>query len=427
MIFNLLLLALVGTVAYFHYTQGFFSAALSTIFVVVAAMMAISYHETLATYIVPKMPDWAVAVSLVGIFFVVYVLLRVIFDKLVPGNIRFPLMVDKVGAGVLGVIAGLFATGVLALAGESMQFGPTIGGYSRAELKGTSEVTISAARSNFQYGIDSAVYNVLVGDTVDDPAHLQPLWLHQDDLVCWLAQRLSSGGAMDNGIALSMVHPDYPTELFADQLGVQIGAVHAAPVDSSGDLPLKGCFLFAPRTRFDPVLPDARLQPYKLPDLDFTDHTRRFLDVAVDMTATPLRDSDGLVRFGLANVRLVAGGVDNYPVGTLGDKFQLMEARPDDPCFVDPSKGGTVVFVFYVDPQVVFLPSKSKQLQFVPGAFIQAKRFARVGLTTVGTLPDFIRSTHFPGKASDEEYGGMLARPWVIQNLDKLTQPMPGT
>ena len=80
MLFNLLLFALVATIAYFHYTQGFFSAALSAIIAVVAAVMAVSYHEVVAAYIIPKAPDWALAISLVGLFTVTYVVANFVAD-----------------------------------------------------------------------------------------------------------------------------------------------------------------------------------------------------------------------------------------------------------------------------------------------------------------------------------------------------------
>src|SRR3954454_13468170 len=118
MIFNVLIIAAVGGIAYFHYAQGFFSATFSAICAIIAAVLAVSYHEALVVGLLGgKMADYANSVCLVGIFGIVYILLRVLMDKAVPGNIRLPVIVDRVGGALMGVIAAIFTGGVFALAG----------------------------------------------------------------------------------------------------------------------------------------------------------------------------------------------------------------------------------------------------------------------------------------------------------------------
>src|SRR5436190_1793245 len=125
-IFGLLILVLVGVIAFFHYTQGFFSAALSAIIAILAASLALGYHETVVSSLLQgRFADQAGAMALVIIFAVVYFLLRWMFDSFVPGNIRMPAIVDKIGAGVMGLIAGIFAGGIVAIAAQSLPFGPS--------------------------------------------------------------------------------------------------------------------------------------------------------------------------------------------------------------------------------------------------------------------------------------------------------------
>src|SRR2546425_836554 len=137
MILSVIILLLVGVIAYFHYVQGLFGATISAIIAVIAACMAVSYHETLVDMLLKgKMADQANAMMLCVTFAAVYIILRVIFDKAVPGNLRFPAVADAVGGGVMGIIAGIFATGVFALAAQSLPFGPAVAGHSRYAIKG---------------------------------------------------------------------------------------------------------------------------------------------------------------------------------------------------------------------------------------------------------------------------------------------------
>src|SRR6476620_6623566 len=128
MIFGIIIIAAVGGIAYYHYAQGFFSATFSAIIAIIAAALAISFHEQVVMSLLGgKMADFANAMVLVGIFALVYILLRTLTDKAVPGQIRLPVIVDRIGGGAMGVVAGVFTAGIFALAAQSLPFGPAIG------------------------------------------------------------------------------------------------------------------------------------------------------------------------------------------------------------------------------------------------------------------------------------------------------------
>src|SRR3954470_23615949 len=98
MIFGLIIVLLLGGIAYFHYAQGFFSALLSAVCAVTAAVLAVGYHEAIVLSLLQgKVADYANALCLVAIFAGVYIVLRTLLDKVVPGNIRLPVAVDRVG------------------------------------------------------------------------------------------------------------------------------------------------------------------------------------------------------------------------------------------------------------------------------------------------------------------------------------------
>src|SRR5258708_6850845 len=132
MIFFAILMLFLGAIVFFHYLQGFFSSTLSAIFAVIAAVLAFSYHETIVeTYLGGRMADYAHALVLLVLFATIYLVLRIIFDSAISGNVRMPVTIDKVGAVVMGVIAGVFATGIVAIAAEEMPFTGSIPRYAR--------------------------------------------------------------------------------------------------------------------------------------------------------------------------------------------------------------------------------------------------------------------------------------------------------
>src|SRR4051794_21478831 len=98
MIFSLIVCAAVIGIAYYHYAQGFFSAMISAVICVIAAVMAVSLHErAVLSSLKGAGAEYAVAGTLIVMFAVIYVTLRTTFDKVVPGQIRLPVVVDRVG------------------------------------------------------------------------------------------------------------------------------------------------------------------------------------------------------------------------------------------------------------------------------------------------------------------------------------------
>src|SRR5438270_4184948 len=119
MLFSILVILAVAAITFVHYLQGFFSATISAILAIFAAILAFSLHEQIAEAFLIKnaiIPTMADAVTLIALFALFYVILRVIFDKAVPGNLQIPAGIDKVGGAVMGIVAAIFATGIFAIA-----------------------------------------------------------------------------------------------------------------------------------------------------------------------------------------------------------------------------------------------------------------------------------------------------------------------
>jgi hypothetical protein len=385
MLFNLIIFVLFATIVYFQYTQGLFSATLTAIISIIAAVVAIGYHELVTPFLM-KLPEQADAVALVALFAVTFVVLRLIFDKVIPGNVRFPILVDKIGAGAMGIITGLFATGVLALAAQSLPFGPELGGYYRQDIQDRPNVTLLGDASGSGRPIDTFVADELVGDHLGDPNRINHLWFHQDDLVLGVTRQLGeTGSALSNDVPLETAHPDYLLELFGQRLGAPTGTKRVAiSSQRNGTMQVKAAWALDKA----PAIMDGELSIVRgdmpLPDLSVSDPPKTRLVLSVNFgVSTDMTDTDGLLRFAPSNIRLKAGNSDYYPVGTLVGGSLLLENRPDDPMIINLTKTDqTVDFVFLVDSDDLKISvDKEKSVSFKNGSFLEIKRYALADLS----------------------------------------------
>src|SRR6185437_6954890 len=149
MLFTVIIGLLFVAVVFFHYLQGLFSATFSAIFAVIAAVLAFSWHETIVEKVVQgKVPNTAHAIVLVAIFAVIYLLLRIIFDKLVPAGVTLPQIIDRVGGAILGAVAATFCLGIFAIAAEELPFGPSVAGYTKYDAADKSVQVVGISAQN---------------------------------------------------------------------------------------------------------------------------------------------------------------------------------------------------------------------------------------------------------------------------------------
>jgi hypothetical protein len=432
MIFNLIFFALFGTVAFFQYTQGFFSATIAAVLAILASVAAVAYHEMVASYMM-RFPEYADAVALIGIYIVAYIVPKILFDQFVPGNVRFPLLVDKIGAGAMGIIAGLFSTGLVALAAQTLPFGASIGYFSRQDLGDTRNVVaVIGGRST-----DTFVADEVQGDKLGDQA--RGLWLNQDALVVGMASQLSSpGGSLANDHPFSAVHPNYLTEVFAERLGVPVGAKHVAV---GSVVHVQDAFSLSKL----PASIDAETKAIRGTDMKPPDPT---LDSSTALVLLPVQfsgtsdiaDTDKITRISPASIRLKAGDNDYYPVGTLVGGALLLKNRVDDPLLVDTKSGSAIVnFLFVVDKADALVQDpKTKDIRFKDGSFLQVKRYALQDLSGMGL------STNAPPRESievpdqgDATIGGIIRKtdvtklvtdtlPSVLKKIDAQPQRRNG-
>jgi hypothetical protein len=420
MVFCAIMFGLMCVVAFFHYTQGFFSATISAILVAIAAAVALGWYEQVAPLLFNiKFYDSAASISMVVLFAVTYIVPRLICDSFIPGNVRVPFIVDKVGAAVMGIIAGLLSTGVVAVAAEALPFGPTIGMYSRFDVADKTGQYMGRT-GQMQ---DTVLNDVITADKIDadDPAK-EHLWLRQDDLVAGLENKVSGGGSLAGDQPFSAVHPDLLDELYAQRLGIQAGAKHTAvSPDKNPAANVGGVYMPSrPLPQIDGEIHDMRGGQGPVDPTVKTDPDQIVLVVRLTLSGKGLADeSDNLLRYSIGSVRLVVGEPDNnvpfkdyYPVATLDGTGVAVAARPDDFLFTDMGAGThTIDFVFVVDRDHVMSGDETKPPFHLPqGSFIEFKRYSMVDLS--GKTVEY-------GPPPNSDKTGVIRKPAVIAALAK--------
>ena len=403
MIFALIIIAAVGAVAFFHYLQGFFSATLSAIFAVIAAVISVSYHEMIIEKLLgTTLGEWGPPLVLLAMFAITYLLLRVLFDKMIPGQISMPAMVDKIGGGVMGVVAGTFAVGTVAIAAQQLPVGPSVAGYTRYATFGGDRNAI-LPQPGLTRAKDVAVFNEVTGHTFQRE-NAEKLLLPVDDVVVGTVSHLSDGGSLGAGKPLTSVHPDYLEELFGQRLGIEIkgSSTLANLPGKSRVVDLVSVYRLAanyPRTTDGEF---ARMREGERPVKHADPRDGEIRVVVRASFASSAGDKDRRIRLAPGNVRLVADGADPdnpgqvvrrnyYPIGTLDPNGYLYFHKIDDPLYIEPAAsrvdGSTgpaeVDFVFQVSEAGFLAPGTEKEPEpkIAPGVFLEVKKLARIDLS----------------------------------------------
>jgi uncharacterized membrane protein required for colicin V production len=218
--FSLFATILILAVTFYQGLQGTFSALINCVLTVLAAMLAFGFYEDVYQWqLMAYQPDHGRAIALIAIFVISLLLLRTIVDKLITGNLRFPIYVDRTGGGIFGFITAMLIIGVLSIGFQMLPFGSTFLGFSRYSLvdqSGNKEV-VSIART--------LTPGRAVGDEEKDVAYRNEvnwanvraercnLWLNPDGFTVGLVSLLSNN-ALQGRNGFADLNPD-----FLDYLG----------------------------------------------------------------------------------------------------------------------------------------------------------------------------------------------------------------
>jgi hypothetical protein len=382
---GLLLLLLVGILGYVYWVQGLMSGLISAVLSVVAALVAVSYHEPLiALTLGGRFAAEATAITLCVIFAATYIILRLVFDRFVPGNARFPALVDHIGGAIGGVVSGAMVAGIIGIAAQSLPLGVTPLGSSRFELVDRTGIVLTTER-NQRY--ETVVENEVKGGKID-PSRRGGLLLPVDDLVLSLV-RTASAGSLSGSNDFASVYPDFLDELFAGRLGIpREASLVALNLGDRRDVEVKDLLLLPENPRLPQVdgeLAEVRPNDDSQLDKQFSGTgDGRLLVVRLSVRGEYL-DKDNRLRFATGSAALVVGGKLYFPVGIieLGEVF--VRQYVDDPLVLNFTAGvneRTVDLVYEV-PEAALVSGEvgAGEAKVKSGTLFRFKRFGRVDLS----------------------------------------------
>lgn len=383
MLLSLIILLLIGAITYFHYAQGLFAATVSVVCAGVAALMAFSYHEALVAGLTGgALGAYGNAVVLCALFALIYIALRVIIDNVLPGNVRYPVMLDRIGAAAMGLFAAFFGTAIVAIAAQELPFGPTVMMYTPYPVETVDyNVPREFARTyHIQPGDGAINKNQLQVARFDAPEAQEQrseLWVPVDSWFLGLVGALSDNGALA-GNRLTAAYPDFKTAMYGHRLGMQRSARQMA-LNVAGKKEVNVSAVFRVNMEGQGAqFPEGIMQ---VPgDIEPGREVDQWLRPGPGKTLLVLRvkfergaaDAGGFVRFSPGTARLVIDGKQYYPVATLDSATVAVAAKPDDYLFA-PSG---VDLIYEVDTATAV-----KEAELAAPAFLEFKRYARVDLS----------------------------------------------
>ena len=113
-IFNIAIVGLVLLIAYWWSNEGLFSAVLHMVCVITAGAFALALWEPLTMWMMSggSFDNYAWGFSLVGVFAITLLILRVASDKIAPANIQFPSWANLAFGGAAGFVSGVLSVGI---------------------------------------------------------------------------------------------------------------------------------------------------------------------------------------------------------------------------------------------------------------------------------------------------------------------------
>lgn len=225
--FSLFAVVLILTMTFFQGLQGLFSALIACVLTLLSAALAFGfYEEVYFALLMQYLPEQGRAVALVGIFVVALIVLRVVFDMLITGNMQFPVYVDRAGGGVVGFITSMIIVGMMAIGIQMLPFGPSFLGFSRYALVDDTGKTLEPT------GNDREIHEFRSKLDWSKVSHRRrSLWLNPDGFTAGLVSSLS-GNSLRGRQALASIYPDIPASVYNVRSAAFAAAHTMAPVDA---------------------------------------------------------------------------------------------------------------------------------------------------------------------------------------------------
>ena len=129
MILNVIVALMIVGIAFYQAIHGLFSAMIMAILTVLGAVIAFNYYDALGEVLAGRLGEYAHGVSLLALFALPLLGLRLVFDRIIRGNVLLGVWADRIAGGALGLVASLVIVGMLTIIVQLLPLEASIFGY----------------------------------------------------------------------------------------------------------------------------------------------------------------------------------------------------------------------------------------------------------------------------------------------------------
>ena len=170
-------LILVLLIAYFQVVQGLFGSLIMAILSVLCAALALNTYDAVAeSFLRANQGPYADATALTVLFVGPLLILRIVLDRLIRGNVPFGPWADRIGGGALGLITGMVLVGMVLIIAQMLPLGETVLGFQPYDASLRRDQTVWVfSPDEFTVGLGRVASNGAFGEEAgfanvhDDP------------------------------------------------------------------------------------------------------------------------------------------------------------------------------------------------------------------------------------------------------------------
>ncbi len=227
MVLNIVALLLVLGITFMHSMFGLFSGILNLMCGVTALAVAFGFYEPLNDLLTGQAglhPAFTEPASLVLLFALTFLVLRILSDTFIRGNVRVPMYVDWGGGAVCGFLAGQICVGMMVIGFLMLPWGGRVMMFSRYERDPENRTYRDAA----DIPPDQRKQDERVA------FRRNHLWLRSDEFAAGLFD-LFSRGSLRGATPFAAVYPDFAQWVFWSGNTIQHESLPAPIRDEKGD------------------------------------------------------------------------------------------------------------------------------------------------------------------------------------------------
>jgi hypothetical protein len=125
-------LLIVLTTVSFAVRKGLYRSTIMFLCCLIGAVVAFSYYENVYGLLsIPFLPFYGEGVPLFLLFVIAVLVLDLLSEQFLTGQIRLPMMIDRIGGGFIGFWTGMLAVGMLCIAVQMMPWTGDVLGFER--------------------------------------------------------------------------------------------------------------------------------------------------------------------------------------------------------------------------------------------------------------------------------------------------------